>query len=218
MKKIFDDIKSISKKHGASRVLLFGSRARGDNTDRSDIDIAVFSLPPENQGKFTEDIENIPTLFDFDIIFVDEKTDRNLLDNILKDGVVIMSKFDEKTQKLCEAFNRLEEAVSEYEKYALTSVRDGVIQRFEFCVELAWKSAREYLYEQGFVDLNSPKEVMKTAFSSGIIDDGDVWVNILNSRNLTSHVYDEATANKIFDDIKNVYLNEFKKLISVLKK
>lgn len=216
MENIIKNIKTISKKYGTSKVLLFGSRARGDNTDRSDIDIAVFSVSPDNQGKFIEEIENIPTLIEFDIVFIDEKTDKKLLENILKDGVIIMSKLEEKLQKLSEACKRLKEAVNEYEQYPMSSIRDGAIQRFEFCTELAWKSTREYLCEQGFTDINSPKQVMKTAFSSGLIDNGDVWIDILNSRNLTSHVYDEATADKIFDNIKNFYLAEFEKLIKRL--
>ncbi|MGN1443921.1 MAG: nucleotidyltransferase substrate binding protein [Acutalibacteraceae bacterium] len=61
-----------------------------------------------------------------------------------------MDKSNEKRIKFSDAIKRLEEALKEYEEYQITSSRDGVIQRFEFCTELAWKSTREYLLAQGY--------------------------------------------------------------------
>lgn len=57
------------------------------------------------------------------------------------------------------------EAIVDYDQMGLDSIRDGVIQRFEFCVELAWKTLREYLLDQGYTEINSPKSVMKQAFA-----------------------------------------------------
>ena len=105
----------------------------------------------------------------------------------------------------------------EYEKYGISSARDGVIQRFEFCTELAWKSAREYLLEEGYTDINSPKAVMKEAYSSNLIDDEKIWVELLYSRNLTSHIYDEGTASEIYYNIRDKYTLLFKKLIEKLE-
>lgn len=112
---------------------------------------------------------------------------------------------------------RLEEALNEYEKYAISSSRDGVIQRFEFCTELAWKSTREYLLSEGYVDINSPKTVMKQAYADNLIEDDEAWLELLYSRNLTSHIYDDNTASDIFNNIKNKYLHLFKELIAKLK-
>lgn len=80
-----------------------------------------------------------------------------------------MSKFTEKYEKLISVTERLKQAITDYNNVHLDSVRDGVIQRFEFCTELAWKTVREYLIEQGYADINSPKSVMKTAFSDGLL-------------------------------------------------
>ena len=212
MENIYRQLSYLGKKYGASKIVLFGSRARGDNRERSDIDIAVFSMAENNQALFENDIQELPTLVDFDIIFVTENTDKRLLDNIEKDGIVLMSKFDEKYSKFCEALTRLSEAVADFDKYGLSSVRDGVIQRFEFCTELAWKTTREMLIEQGFIDLNSPKEVMKKAFEIKLVDDEALWIEILNSRNITSHVYDENTAETIFRKIKEMYVAGFTEL------
>lgn len=217
MKKVYNGIAKIGNKLCADKVVLFGSRARGDNRERSDIDIAVYGLPDENRALFRSEIEELPTLLDFDIVFVTPDTDKALLKNIEKDGVILMSKREEKYEKFISAVSRLEEAISDYEQVKLDSVRDGAIQRFEFCTELAWKTVREYLIEQGYADINSPKAVMKTAFSDGLLDSEQGWLDILESRNITSHVYDEKTAEEIFKSIKNTYINLFKDLIVKLK-
>lgn len=214
---IYDRIKELGKRFDAKKILLFGSRARGDNREKSDIDIAVFGMGKENQMLFAEEIDNLPTLLDFDIVFVNEKTDKLLSENIRKDGITLMNKREEKLGKLKDATKRLEEALSEYEKYGISSARDGVIQRFEFCTELAWKSAREYLLEEGYTDINSPKAVMKEAYSSNLIDDEKIWVELLYSRNLTSHIYDEDTASEIYYNIRDKYTLLFKKLIEKLE-
>lgn len=165
---------------------------------------------------FRSAVGDIPTLLSFDIVFISGDTDKALLKNIEKDGKTLMSKFTEKYEKLISATDRLKEAISDYETTPLDSVRDGTIQRFEFCTELAWKTVREYLTEQGYADINSPKSVMKTAFSDGIITDESGWLEILESRNITSHVYDEKTAEAVFDNIKKIYTPLFEELIKKL--
>lgn len=218
MNNIYNSIAKAAKHFGASKVVLFGSRARGDNRERSDIDIAVYGIDKSNQAAFRSAIADIPTLLEFDVVFVSSGTDTALLNNIEKDGKTIMSKFTEKYEKLISATERLKHAITDYNNVHLDSVRDGVIQRFEFCTELAWKTVREYLIEQGYADINSPKAVMKTAFSDGLLTNENGWLEILESRNITSHVYDEKTAETIFESIKNVYTPLFSELIETLKK
>lgn len=83
---------------------------------------------------------------EFDIVFVSSGTDAALLNDIKKDGKTIMSKFTEKYEKLISVTERLKQAITDYNNVHLDSVRDGVIQRFEFCTELAWRTVREYPY------------------------------------------------------------------------
>ncbi len=128
-----------------------------------------------------------------------------------------MSKFNEKFNKLIDAVARLAEGIDYCEIENTDLLRDGVIQRFEFCTELTWKSIREYLLDQGYTDINSPKSVLKTAFSDGIINDEQGWLDILNSRNITSHIYDEETSIIVYNKIKNVYLDLFNQLINKIK-
>lgn len=123
-----------------------------------------------------------------------------------------MSDFKTKAENYKKAVFRLQESIAEYNETQSDSVRDGAIQRFEFCIELAWKTTREYLLEQGFSDINSPKSVMREAYSYHIIDDEQLWINALGDRNLTSHVYDEKTADEIFSRICDSYILILKKL------
>lgn len=218
MKELYKQIAEIGKQFSAYKIVLYGSRARGDNRERSDIDIAVFGMPKENQAAFADKIEQLPTLLDFDIAFISDNTNDKFLNNIIKDGIILMSKLEEKLSKFSEAVKRLEEAVSDYNSYNVSSIRDGVIQRFEFCTELAWKAAREYLIEQGYTDINSPKAVMKQAYADNLINDEQLWIELLNARHQTSHIYDEETASDIFEKIRNKYINQFNELLSVLTK
>ena len=162
-----------------------------------------------------EELDELPTLLDMDVVFMDESVSPELAANIERDGVALMDKFTEKFEKLKMAVARLEDALAEYDRLRLDTIRDGVIQRFEFCAELAWKTAREYLIEQGYAEVNSPKAVMKQAYADGLIPDG--WLELLNDRNLTSHVYDDAAAAAIFERIAQYHLPLFKKLIDNLE-
>lgn len=205
MDKLYYQIATIGKKLGATKIVLFGSRARGDNRPRSDIDLAVYGLDARCQSAFLEAIDNLPTLLDFDIVFITESTAPALLENIKKDGVILMTQKDEKICKFTEATQRLSEALAAYRQDSSDIIRDGVIQRFEFCTELAWKATREYLLDQGYTEINSPKSVMRRAYADGIISNDEAWIDLINDRNLTSHIYDDATAAQIFNKIQSTY-------------
>ncbi|MFI3227744.1 MAG: HI0074 family nucleotidyltransferase substrate-binding subunit [Clostridia bacterium] len=217
LSKIYGEIAKISKLCKASRVVLFGSRARGDNRANSDIDIAVFDMPREYHGKFWSEIDDIDTLLKIDIVHITDKTDKLLIENINKDGVMIMDKFIEKYSKFTQAVDRLNESILEFNQTKSLSVRDGAIQRFEFCTELAWKTIREKLLDEGLTDINSPKSVLRAAFANNIILDEKNWINLISDRNLTSHIYDETSANNIYLNIEKIYYNLFVELINRLK-
>jgi nucleotidyltransferase substrate binding protein (TIGR01987 family) len=85
----------------------------------------------------------------------------------------------------------------------------GLIQCFEYNHELAWKTQKDFLEAQGVTDLFGSKNVAKQAFASGLIDDGKVWMDMIESRNLTSHTYNEETTRKIVTDIVYRYYAAF---------
>lgn len=94
-----------------------------------------------------------------------------------------------------------------------TLYRDGLIQRFEFSFELAWKSAKEYLENEGvIVPIATPRAVFKQAYAAGLLDDQEAWLHILDARNLTSHVYDEESAAAVAQQICEEFLPVFKAL------
>lgn len=79
-------------------------------------------------------------------------------------------------------------------------VRDSAIQRFEFTFELFWKSLKAYAEESG-VEAYSPRDSVRTAFQLGVIQEHPDWFRMLEDRNLTSHTYNEATAETIYSHL-----------------
>lgn len=209
MEELYGRLAELARRYGARRLVLYGSRARGDHRYNSDVDLAVYGMPEENEGAFGMDCDELPTLLKLDIVQIREGMNPAFLANIEKDGVTLMDRLYEKYEQFEAAVSRLREALEDYRSTPLSSVRDGVIQRFEFCAELAWKTMREYLLDQGYTEINSPKAVIRQAFAYGMIEDADGWVRLMNDRNLTSHVYDEKTAEEIFRRIETVYLALF---------
>ncbi|WP_010419549.1 nucleotidyltransferase substrate binding protein [Anaerophaga thermohalophila] len=82
--------------------------------------------------------------------------------------------------------------------------RAGIIQFYEVAFELAWKTLKDFLTAEGF-SVKSPREALKTAFQNDYINNGDLWINALDSRNLSAHTYDEAMAKELVENIKTIY-------------
>mgnify|MGYP004488958419 FL=1 len=204
-----NQIIELAKRYRVQKLVLFGSRARGDFRPASDIDLAVYGLDPRNDLAFSADLDELPTLLKFDMVPIRAGTDAALIAEIEKDGVVWMERALHKIQQFSQALDRLQEALSDSASSNSTVMRDGVIQRFEFTAELAWKSCREILLDEGFVNIDSPKAVMRQALASGLIADGDGWFSLLQARNITSHMYSEDQAAAIYQSIRQTYLPLF---------
>ncbi|WP_035240294.1 nucleotidyltransferase substrate binding protein [Desulfobacter vibrioformis] len=89
--------------------------------------------------------------------------------------------------------------------------RAGLIQFFEMTFELSWKLMKDYLEAGGF-RIGSPREAVKQAFQSGLLDDGHPWLDALHNRDLTTHTYDENTAILVEDKIRKKYFPMLNKL------
>ncbi len=122
----------------------------------------------------------------------------------------------DKYNSFSKAVDRLEESLKRDISDEL--VIDAVIQRFEFTYELAWKLLKLHLSFNGIAEVRSPRETFKESFASGIIKEGNVWIEMLDDRNITSHTYDEEEAQKIYEKIKNKYFILFKTLRDSLSK
>lgn len=125
-----------------------------------------------------------------------------------------MKRFEERKVDFKKSTNRLNEALKEE---ATNLEIDGILHRFEFTFELAWKTMKDCLEDQGIVSrIKTPREIIKEAFAAGLIENGEIWMDMMISRNELSHLYAEETSREIFDDIKEKYILEINKLVKKL--
>lgn len=87
---------------------------------------------------------------------------------------------------------------------------EGLIQRYEYTHELAWKVMKDYEEYQGITDIMGSRDAIRVALRAGILDD-DRWMDTISDRNLSSHNYDDETAKHIVNNIINVYYPLFVK-------
>jgi len=105
------------------------------------------------------------------------------------------------------ALNKIREALENISSTAELSdlEKEGLIQRFEYTYELAWKTLKDLLEYKGYTDVKSPNEVLKQGFADGYIQNHDQWRLMQRARNITSHIYDEQEALNITEEISKVY-------------
>jgi nucleotidyltransferase substrate binding protein (TIGR01987 family) len=87
--------------------------------------------------------------------------------------------------------------------------KQGLIQAFEFTHELAWNVMRDYFAYQGNTAITGSRDAVREAFSKGLLDDGEGWMEMISSRNLTSHTYNQAVADEIVARIMGSYFELF---------
>ncbi|MGL5210057.1 nucleotidyltransferase substrate binding protein [Cetobacterium sp.] len=126
-------------------------------------------------------------------------------------------RWSEKIKDLENAVSRLDEAIKDSKKIELSTLKDGVIQRFEFTLELSWKILKTYLVNEGIDCVNTPKSVVREAYKAGIIKNGEIWIEMIDDRNLTSHIYSQSMADDIYLRITKKYFKELELLFYYLK-
>lgn len=89
--------------------------------------------------------------------------------------------------------------------------KEGLVQRFEYTFELAWKTIKDYLQSVG-VGVKFPRETIKQAFHYGVIQNGEIWFEMLEKRNQMAHMYDEEHFNEVIESIENKYYSEIRDL------
>lgn len=120
-----------------------------------------------------------------------------------------MLKFD----NFCKALKNLEEIRHYSEPYGTVELT-GMVALYEICFEQAWKAIKESLENSGYSEgkTGSPKLILKTAYSAGMINDEALWLSALESRNNAVHAYNESVALSIVRDTKEKYIEMFKNL------
>jgi nucleotidyltransferase substrate binding protein (TIGR01987 family) len=117
------------------------------------------------------------------------------------------------------ALLQLQSAVVLSQQRALSNLeKQGVIQAFEFTHELAWNTLKDYLEDQGNQNVKGSKDATREAFKVALIADGEQWMAMIQSRNISSHTYDERTADQLVNAIIKQYFPLFAALQAEMEK
>ena len=130
-------------------------------------------------------------------------------------------KLENKIENFNNALNRLGEMCIEFSNSKDPKIkemsRDALIQRFEFTFELAWKTLYQYMTFNGFSVRSWPREILKAAYQNGLINNEQVWLDMLDARNTLSHVYKEEQAAAVAEKICPDFYNELATLKDLFK-
>jgi nucleotidyltransferase substrate binding protein (TIGR01987 family) len=225
--KIVDAVRAIVLKHVApKRIYLFGSRATGDAKPESDYDFA-FDAPetePLALENIREELDKLHTLYRIDIANI-AKAESRFANRVRATGLVIYSATKELRAQdglmyFERALARFRIVVSERDRWLADGhgdiVLDVAVKRFEFTYEMAWKALKRFLDFQG-IDVRAPRPVFKEAFAQGLLSEERVWLDMIEMRNLSAHVYDEQEVAKILIELDR-FLTAFEALHAQLNK
>jgi len=223
-KELLDEIVRIVLRHAKpERIYLYGSRANGEATETSDIDIAFFDKDFRDLYLIEEDVAKLPTLLKIDVknLAGCEERFRNRVQDT---GRVIFSagkkqRFEDGIYNFRNAFRKYAEVVLRREEFYREGFGDIyldlVVKRFEFTYEMSWKAIKRYLNFVG-IDCPSPRGCFKEAYVQKVVLDESIWIDMIEQRNLTSHVYDESEVSEILGKIEK-YRLAFQDLLTVLE-
>lgn len=108
------------------------------------------------------------------------------------------------------AFGQLSRFIKKKELNELE--KQGLIQAFEYTYELAWNTIKDYFEDQGETDIHGSRDAFRLAFRRGLIENGQAWMDMIKSRTLTTHTYNQEVADAIADAVFNTYYPEFTRL------
>jgi nucleotidyltransferase substrate binding protein (TIGR01987 family) len=101
------------------------------------------------------------------------------------------------------------EDIDEIENVLEEVLKEGLIQRFEYTHELAWNIMKDYAEYQGNTTIKGPRDATREAFKMKLVSNAEAWMEMMQSRNQTSHTYNEETANAIYQKIIEEYYPAF---------
>ena len=118
-------------------------------------------------------------------------------------------------QNYQKAFAQLTQAVDLSRQRALSKLeQQGLIQGFEYTHELAWNTLKDFLETRGAAEIFGSRDTTRAAFTAGLIDQGEVWMQMIQSRNQSTHTYNEEMMTQIVTAVIQTYMAEFTKLQS----
>ncbi len=108
------------------------------------------------------------------------------------------------------ALSQLKDGIELYNERELSLIeKQGLIQAFEFTHELAWKVLKDYLEYQSAIKIRGSRDAVKESFKIDLINDGQTWIEMIETRNNTSHTYDKEIAENTVIEIVDKYFSEF---------
>ena len=120
-------------------------------------------------------------------------------------------RWEQRLANYSRALNQLTKAVKLADERLLSNLEEqGLIQAFEFTHELAWNVMRDYFAYQGNFEINGSRDATREAFNKGLIATGEGWMEMIKSRNKSSHTYNEEVAEEIVESIRNLYYQLFR--------
>ncbi|MDX1920236.1 MAG: HI0074 family nucleotidyltransferase substrate-binding subunit [Candidatus Caenarcaniphilales bacterium] len=189
-------VQIILKNTKPERIYLYGSQAQGEASETSDIDIACDSPDTASDGQIKEEVAELETLIKIDVQNIN-RGDSRFQNRVKSTGKVLYSagkkqRFEDSLYNLKNAFDRFSEIVIRKQKIKEAGYEniylDLAIKRFEFTYEMTWKTIKRYLAFVG-IEALSPRACFQEALSQKLIDEEEIWLEIIESRNLSSHLY-----------------------------
>ncbi len=215
--KAYKFIKQLSDLECIDSIILYGSRARKDNKEKSDIDLAIVlncEKTSEISSKIYYIIDDADTLLKIDLVYFNNlKDESDFKKNIIKDGVILFKRKFTMIEKLNRSFVMTEDALFSLENVLNEPMdkdeymKDASIQRFEYSIELFWKLLKIILENKCAIIAKNPKDILSESYAQDFIENEQIWLDMIKDRNRTSHLYDQALANEIYQNIKEKYFN-----------
>lgn len=199
-------VKIILKYANPVRIYLYGSQANGEAGKLSDIDIAYDDEQFKDDYLVKEEVGKLKTLIKIDIKNI-AKSEERFKNRVKSTGRVLYSSSKKMRAQdgLYNFSNALDRFISvidreiEFKESGFEDVYlDLVVKRFEFTFEMSWKALKRYLSYLG-IEAKNPRMVFKEAYAQEIICNEDGWLDMIEQRNLSSHIYDESEIKGILD-------------------
>lgn len=120
-----------------------------------------------------------------------------------------LAKLDEAVSRIKEDYPTSDDGSIAEDSFLDDILKEGLIQRFEYTHELAWNVMKDFLVAAGNTNIFGSKDATREAYAAGLITQGETWMDMIKSRNKTSHTYNESIADAIFSKIMEEYIQEF---------
>lgn len=208
----------------AERIWLYGSHALNTATAESDIDIAFWDTGSPDLLLIKEKIDQLESLIKVDVTEL-SRTEQRFQQRVQGQGIVLYSadkklRAEDGLHNFSKALDKLAQIVNKKDQFAQDGYQDVfldlLVKRFEFTFEMSWKAIKRYLEYVGLNACHNPRSCFKEAYQQQLLTDEQVWLDMIEMRNLTSHVYDESQVSGLLDK-QNVFYQSFVDLHEKIK-